>query len=554
MPIPVECRCGKITNVPTTMAGKRITCVSCSAPLVIPPAPGPSATASAPPDQELETTLTYLLGDTPEIPADSESTIGSANRLPSRAREPVRPTTKPHRVWGVRRKGKQLGTFSAATIRAMLSNGDLRVTDSVRAEGSEGWVRIAKVSNLWTETTDESHDFAANESHVQAASQTQSRRQPLLQKVYHSPWRNLIAMVLVAGIAVISLTVWVVVDSINSRHKQANETVMTLVADARRSRDANDLDKALNTLREAIAVPYATDLQQVHQEMGEVVLLAAIESYAIGDVARGLALLRELDNDPTTAQNPDLALLRQEAQRATSDDLALEYLLHADDDEYRQIINGGEPRPMNWTVPGLAGVFAETLRRQSGIAKTKRGAAIAASKQAEAAREQAAAEEEKRAAEKRMRELAKLKKAKVRITVTWEYNKFKGHVADEGAVVVLVPKGLGRKLPSAGLSPTFARINIDATQRKLADQNAFVGVAGGDGKAVLNRVIPGAYTLIIISKSTTSSPTLAKLKVELLSRYFDGDPAGGQNVEIKEIEVLEDEDLELNHDFGNTYF
>lgn len=574
MPIQVECGCGKISKVPNSLAGKRITCVSCSAPLVVASAPDPSpatrhddgfldrfieagdSSASEPgsPADDLETALTDLLGQEAIAPGQSGSLADSENRLPTRSKVPAgsKPPTAP-RTWDVRRKGHQLGNFSAATIRAMLSNRDLRVTDSVKAEGTDRWVPIANVSHLCNESADETHDVSAKGPGANVASRREAQQRPLFRRVYNSPWRNLILIVLLAGISVSSLTVWFVLDSIHSRKQQGNETVKNLVADAQHMRDANDLDKALNTLREALVVPYATEFQQARNALGEVILLVAKDAYAKADVARGLAMLRELDNYPVMEQNAELASLRQEAGRATSDDFALDYLLHADDVEFRKIATGGSPRPMTWTVPGLSQVFAETLKRQMGTAKVKREAAVAEAQQAEATRARAAAEEEKRIADKRMRELAKLKKAKVRVTVTWKYNNFKGHVPDEGAVVILIPKGLGRKLPSAGLSPRFARTSINATQNNIAGYNAFVGIAGGDGKVVVNRVIPGAYTMVIISKSTTSSPELAKLNADVLSRYFDGDPAPGQKVEVKDIEVLEDEDLELNHDFGITY-
>jgi hypothetical protein len=144
---------------------------------------------------------------------------------------------------------------------------------------------------------------------------------------------------------------------------------------------------------------------------------------------------------------------------------------------------------------------------------------------------------------------------KVRITVTWEYNKYVGNRADTNAVVILIPKGFSGRVPSAALDPVVAHITLDETKKnELERQGVYAGLVNGNGTAVLAGVPGGDYTLIIMSKNTNEWPEISTLMERQLAKYLDkGDSAGLHKVHITDITVVPGEETEYGHDFGNTY-
>jgi tetratricopeptide (TPR) repeat protein len=143
---------------------------------------------------------------------------------------------------------------------------------------------------------------------------------------------------------------------------------------------------------------------------------------------------------------------------------------------------------------------------------------------------------------------------KVRVTVTWEYNKYVGNRADTNAVVILIPKGFNGRVPSTGLDPVVAHITLDGTKKELEQQGVYAGLVGGNGTAVLAGVPGGDYTLIIMSKNTNEWPEISTLMEQRLAKYLDkGDSARLHKVHITDITVVSGEETEYSHDFGNTY-
>jgi len=146
------------------------------------------------------------------------------------------------------------------------------------------------------------------------------------------------------------------------------------------------------------------------------------------------------------------------------------------------------------------------------------------------------------------------KPGRVRVTVTWEYNKYVGNRPDTDATVTLIPKGYSRKV-DVSLDPMFARISFDTKKQILRDEGVYAGIVGGDGKTLIADVPAGSYTMIIISKNTNDHPDVAKLTERQLERYFKvGSSARVHKVHITDITVPSGEETEYSHDFGNTYF
>lgn len=147
------------------------------------------------------------------------------------------------------------------------------------------------------------------------------------------------------------------------------------------------------------------------------------------------------------------------------------------------------------------------------------------------------------------------KAVKVRFTVTYKYNNFVGNKPDTDAVIVLIPKNHKEKISGTFLSPTVARTLLEGTKKVLENSGAYVAIVGGDGKAVINRVRCGSYTLVIFSKHTNENPEISALIAQALEQYItDGKLlATLYKVHISTIEVSDGEEIELNHDFGLTF-
>ncbi len=142
------------------------------------------------------------------------------------------------------------------------------------------------------------------------------------------------------------------------------------------------------------------------------------------------------------------------------------------------------------------------------------------------------------------------------MTVTWEFNKSVGNKPDTDSVVVLIPKTLKEKIPNtSNLVPSFARIAFDKTKKSLEERGVYAGIVGGDGRTLISGVPPGSYTLIIFSKNTNDFPNMREPVKQKLEQYF----ADAKQISIlskthfSDIEVIEGEEIEINHDFGNTY-
>lgn len=101
---------------------------------------------------------------------------------------------------------------------------------------------------------------------------------------------------------------------------------------------------------------------------------------------------------------------------------------------------------------------------------------------------------------------------------------------------------------------TFFRKCIPDEADELEKCGAYMVYAGGDGRAVFNRVIAGEYTMIIISKNTEDLADTWEISQKILSRYFDGDIKIYNKMHIGEIDVYSGDTVEYSHDFGYTRF
>jgi len=146
---------------------------------------------------------------------------------------------------------------------------------------------------------------------------------------------------------------------------------------------------------------------------------------------------------------------------------------------------------------------------------------------------------------------AQQKPGTVSVTVTWQDSGSNGPKPDTDAVVILIPKPLRGKLPRVP-APDVLRIGLEGEQKKFRSRGAYLAQVGGDGKAILNRVRPGKYSLVLVSRHTNDSPDLREEQPEELASYFQ-DPAVENRTKISAIEVLPGEQTDFSHDFGITY-
>lgn len=159
------------------------------------------------------------------------------------------------------------------------------------------------------------------------------------------------------------------------------------------------------------------------------------------------------------------------------------------------------------------------------------------------------------------------KPGKLRMTVTWQYNKFVGTKPDTDAVVMLVPSDFSGTFKPA--KPQFARIRLEEEQARLKAVGVHLGVIGGDGKTLISAIPPGDYQLIIISKNTTEDPKLAEpmgqrllrlcgevpLAFDRRNQVYTSEIGKGvfEKMLISTITIVGGEESEYSHDFGNTY-
>jgi hypothetical protein len=145
------------------------------------------------------------------------------------------------------------------------------------------------------------------------------------------------------------------------------------------------------------------------------------------------------------------------------------------------------------------------------------------------------------------------KPGKVRANVTWEYNKFVGNKPDTDSVVFLIPKSMHEKVSNAGLDPFSGRSSFRDKQKSLRAKNVFVGIIGGNGSTLIDEVVPGDYTVIIISRHTNDASEVSDRNVAQLEKFFeDGGTASIHKAYLDEISVRAGEEVEISHDFGVT--
>lgn len=150
-----------------------------------------------------------------------------------------------------------------------------------------------------------------------------------------------------------------------------------------------------------------------------------------------------------------------------------------------------------------------------------------------------------------------LKPGRLRVTVTYQYNQLVGNKPDTDSTIVLIPEHYPKKLESDKFHTMMLpfRDLFSTNQKKLRESGIYLGMVGGDGKALLDRVPPGNYEMIIISNNTKSTPASAKFKDQRLSLYFDSEVhVGLRNVHMDEITITSGEEYEYSHDFGLSNF
>lgn len=153
-------------------------------------------------------------------------------------------------------------------------------------------------------------------------------------------------------------------------------------------------------------------------------------------------------------------------------------------------------------------------------------------------------------------EALKNKPGKVIVTVTWKYNDFVGNKPDTGAVVLLLPDGLKQRLPGNWINPMLSSTNMlrNSFSQEAAKFGVLIAIVGGDGKAVFNRVKPGRYTAVIVSKNTREQVEIVELQEKALCRWFDKPTFGVHKSTTLTIEVDPGEDYLTSHDFGLTFW
>ena len=170
-----------------------------------------------------------------------------------------------------------------------------------------------------------------------------------------------------------------------------------------------------------------------------------------------------------------------------------------------------------------------------------------AAKREEALRLKEVEEQNKRA------ELAKRPKGKLTVEVTYLFNNFVGNKPDTDAIVLLIPKDYTKKIPiKLGLDTTILVEGGDMEKDGL--QHAKVS---GSGKAKFNKIAAGKYTCVIQSNRTNNygMDGMISATAGMLGKYFTGDlkqVGTHKRYHIQDVEIEENDETEISHDFGVT--
>lgn len=153
--------------------------------------------------------------------------------------------------------------------------------------------------------------------------------------------------------------------------------------------------------------------------------------------------------------------------------------------------------------------------------------------------------------------------------ITYYYNQYRGHVADTGAYVVLVPKDGSAK--NANLTSV-----LYTSAEKLEKYHIYVSKVDGMGYYTINHVATGEYRVLIISNETTSGEWFDAYDDSISDApdwyydniagefYWNGYLSKKTAMDIVErvmmfkyyiqdVSIYKNETTTLSHDFGITY-
>ncbi len=137
--------------------------------------------------------------------------------------------------------------------------------------------------------------------------------------------------------------------------------------------------------------------------------------------------------------------------------------------------------------------------------------------------------------------------------ITWTSGQFGGNQPDAGAVCLLIPSSLSKKLPSSAINPETAEIWLDDTRKVLSPSGVYISIVGGDGIATMENVMPGSYHVVILSKNTRDDAEGQQKSQTELEKYFDEDTAStSTKAFFSETQIVAGQSTQVTHDFGNS--
>lgn len=148
--------------------------------------------------------------------------------------------------------------------------------------------------------------------------------------------------------------------------------------------------------------------------------------------------------------------------------------------------------------------------------------------------------------------------------ITYFYNKYRGNVADTGAIVILLSEsGEGKSMPDLSSYVDWA---MPATINQYNEYGVYATKVDGFGQYTINNVVVGDYKLIILSNETTSgeafnnkdvyASSLSNIAASFVNRKnadMLGQYVGYNKYVTDNVSIKENQKFTYGYDFGVTY-
>lgn len=205
---------------------------------------------------------------------------------------------------------------------------------------------------------------------------------PLVPRSPSFGWRPVTGVSLLALVLLVSEYCWLRARREAAAMAQANEGVADKIATARAHLALQHWDEAIHHLEDALAMEKATNrdearpvLAQARQGQADALLDAAGSAILRKDSARAFRLLRAYLAHPSAADPDRARRLREDLERATSDDEAVQMLEHLSDEALEIFARRGQlTEDDGLHTVGARAIFQDTLRRHLPKELRKRAA------------------------------------------------------------------------------------------------------------------------------------------------------------------------------------